>query len=138
MGCGASANAVVPIDDPSDASTTKGKKPAPPAEATAANLRKAADAGDADEVRRMLRAKPAILNEPDNQGFTALFLAADKGNEEALGVLIEAGADINKGDEIGYTPLMAAAYYGHVEIVERLLTHQVRGQALRNGSSMGG
>ena len=29
MGCGASANAVVPIDDPNDASTTKGKKPAP-------------------------------------------------------------------------------------------------------------
>ena len=90
----------------------------------------------------MLKAKPAILNEPDNQGFTALFLAADKGNEEALGALIEAGADINKGDEIGYTPLMAAAYYGHVPVVERLLTHQVRGAlratALRDGRLNGG
>ena len=32
--------------------------------------------------------------------------------------LIEAGADLNKADKYGYTPLSEASYEGHLEIVK--------------------
>jgi ankyrin repeat protein len=36
-------------------------------------------------------------------------------------LLLEAGADVNKADKDGWTPLYIAAYYGRVEIVRLLL-----------------
>jgi len=40
-----------------------------------------------------------------------------------LNLLLDAGADVNIPDKLGYTPLMKAAYYGNYDIVSGLVNH---------------
>ncbi len=67
-------------------------------------------------------------NQTQDEKDKALFRAAKRGDLPALQVAIKEGGNINTIDEfwtelpfIGYTPLIVAAYYGYVEIVEELL-----------------
>ena len=48
----------------------------------------------------------------DNRGNTALQKAAWKGDVNMLQLLLDLGADINRLDEDGYTPLAASAWAG--------------------------
>ena len=64
---------------------------------------------------------------------TPLHWSVVKGNEDIVGMLLEAGADVNRGqepvsylgndldEEYGFTALHLAAMYGHDEILEKLL-----------------
>jgi len=56
-------------------------------------------------------------------GQTALMLAVSHGRLDMVGLLQEAGADVNVRDEDGSTALMCAAEHGHLEIVKLLLQH---------------
>jgi ankyrin repeat protein len=47
--------------------------------------------GDADIVRRLVQAKPYLVNEKNEQGLTPLKVAEEKGNEELAEVLKKAG-----------------------------------------------
>ena len=59
----------------------------------------------------------------DKQGYNAVHIAAQNGQMMALLYLIEvAGADIDTRDGFGRTPLLWAAYKGHDEVVDLLLT----------------
>ena len=52
---------------------------------------------------------------------SALFKAIEEGNETTAKLLLNAGADKDKVNELGYTPLYIAAFYGHNQIVKLLL-----------------
>jgi len=65
--------------------------------------------------------------------FTALTSAATKGNLDVLNVLIANGADVESTTMVGETPLMMAASYGHVELVEALLQAKAKVNAQNNG-----
>jgi hypothetical protein len=52
-------------------------------------------------------------------GKTALYASASSGNEDAVRILLEAGADPNVGTT--WTPLYTAAFRGHLSIVQMLL-----------------
>lgn len=52
-----------------------------------------------------------------------LWIAAAMGNNELVSQLLEAGADVNKINYDGFSPLMHAAYYGHLDTVKLLLEH---------------
>ncbi len=54
-------------------------------------------------------------------GGTALMIAIGHGSLEAVGLLIDRGADVNTKDADGATPLMAAAYRGRTEMIGLLL-----------------
>merc|ERR1712098_336866 len=51
---------------------------------------------------------------------TPLILAANRGSQEAVNVLIERGAVVDFPDEQGYTPFHIAAKFGHVGCCKRL------------------
>ncbi len=50
-----------------------------------------------------------------------LYVAAENGDAELVKLLIAAGANVNKANEYGWTPLYWAAWNGHKECVEQLI-----------------
>lgn len=57
----------------------------------------------------------------DTRGRTALYLAAERGDLDAVSRLIEQGAVIDARDNCRWTPLMRAAQNGHLPVVRELL-----------------
>ena len=76
---------------------------------------------DLPMVRELLRAKanPDVQN---CRGITPLVLAAYSNDVNVAVELLSAGADIERG--IRANPLQMAAFYGHVEMLRVLLSHQ--------------
>ena len=70
------------------------------------------------------------------RGTTALALATQMGFEEAVEVLLAAGADPNIADESGMTPLDIAEEHGAHDIASLLLRHG--GKPHRDLSALGG
>lgn len=64
-----------------------------------------------------------LIDQKTKDGFSALFIAAQRGNFEILSALIEHGADPNIQTNQGCTALHIAAQNGHLEIVEYLIEH---------------
>ncbi|SEG91928.1 Ankyrin repeat [Nonomuraea solani] len=82
----------------------------------------AAICGENEEVRRLLDGGLAP-DEPDEDGGTALYQAAVRGDADMARILLAAGADPNResgGDSEGL-PLCAAASWGHLDAVTALL-----------------
>ncbi|CAN1211166.1 ankyrin repeat domain-containing protein [Tumidithrix helvetica PCC 7403] len=76
--------------------------------------------GDLASVKMALSAK-ANPNAPDENGETALMIAASNNHIEIVKLLLTYGANVNGGSyQAGY-PLMAAAREGHIEIVRLFL-----------------
>eukprot|EP01046_Picozoa_sp_COSAG06_P035493 COSAG06_NODE_3821_length_4873_cov_74.718894_5_plen_146_part_00 len=93
-------------------------------EALETRMRDAAKEGDAAGVRACLEAG-ADPNAPDPRGRTAMHGAAVRGvSVEVLEVLHGAGAEVDKADEDGWTPLMYVAYNGATGAVLRWLLEQ--------------
>ena len=66
-----------------------------------------------DDVRERLLSKKDAINETDNNGNTALHLAAEKGFVEMAKVLVEFDAKLDiHSTSSGWTPLHFAAYEG--------------------------
>ena len=66
-------------------------------------------------------------------GGVALHQACDNGHLECAKALLGAGADINKQDNDGYTPLMYAAWCGKIEVVRELLKRGAKKEMKNNG-----
>ena len=62
-----------------------------------------------------------FLSLQDAFAYVALHWACGKGHLECAKALLGAGADINKQDNDGWTPLMRAAWCGKIEVVRELL-----------------
>lgn len=95
--------------------------PAPATPAPDAPVADAAQRGDLEAVRRLLR-DGADVNAAQGDGMTALHWAAERGDRELGEVLIYAGARVDAGTRIGhYTPLHLAARAAHGRVVGLLL-----------------
>ena len=99
-------------------------------------LMRAVMEGNAEEVWR--HAVRSEVNKRDETGRTALIMAAQTGNDEAVRALIEAGADTHAQDQEEKTALMYAAEEGHEGIVKRLLLLVQGGQEGAAGGRDGG
>jgi ankyrin repeat protein len=62
-----------------------------------------------------------VINNKDNNGYTALMIASENGHKEVVELLLNKGANINYKNDDGYTALMLASAKGHKNIVELLL-----------------
>ena len=81
----------------------------------------AARAGNLEAAKQHLVAG-ADMNFRNQQGFTPLHVAAQKGHNKVAELLIAKGANVNtSGRLIGTTPLDSAALLGHKEMVELLI-----------------
>ena len=83
-------------------------------------LLRAASAGNADTVRTLLASPNVDVNGVDDQGNTALILAARLGHDEVVRTLLLAKADVRVKNKDGKTALMLAAEGGHDETVAAL------------------
>ncbi|KAK8960992.1 hypothetical protein KSP40_PGU016749 [Platanthera guangdongensis] len=67
-----------------------------------------------------VRATGRVL-ERDQNGWTALHVAAFKGRAEAVRELVESGAELEAVDDAGYTPLRCAVEAGRTEVALLLI-----------------
>ncbi len=72
------------------------------------------------QILLQAKADPNITNE---RGETALFNAVANAPLEEVKVLIDAGADVNKKDDNGYSPLQFASNLFKTEVVDLLKQH---------------
>jgi len=82
---------------------------------------KAAAYGEISKVQEFLKADPALLNKPDDQGFYCLQWAALNNRTDVVGYLVGEGAQVNTVDHTGQTPLHWAAVRGSLSAAESLL-----------------
>ncbi|CAJ0602927.1 unnamed protein product [Cylicocyclus nassatus] len=82
----------------------------------------AARANNAHAVR-CLSVDQDVLDETDNEGWSALLNAAHKGHFDVVKILLEAGASVDLPDMMGWSPLMWAVYKCHPEVVDLLLNY---------------
>ena len=66
---------------------------------------------------------PSIVLSVKSDNYPDLTLAVINGNTIEVENLIDGGADVNVQDRDGYTPLIWAAFFGHVAILENLMVN---------------
>jgi hypothetical protein len=81
----------------------------------------AAYRGWRDFVADLIRRGVPLEARSSREGYTALMMAANGGQEEAVRMLLEAGAEVDALDNHGNSPIMFAAQHGHDRIVRLLL-----------------
>ncbi|VDP53409.1 unnamed protein product, partial [Heligmosomoides polygyrus] len=64
-----------------------------------------------------------VVDETDNEEWSALLNAAHKGHTEVVKILLENGASVDQPDYLGWTPLMWAVYKCHPDVVDLLLNY---------------
>jgi len=97
------------------------QRPSGGAASSESALRRAAETGDVPELQKLLDAEAALdINSRDERGRTALMLAALHGRTDAVGVLLDRGADPNLADSQGLTPLQAATAGNEAAIIAAL------------------
>jgi uncharacterized protein len=77
--------------------------------------------GHTDVIQELLKAPRIFVNAKDQQGNTAVLLAAQRGHAEAVDALIAGKADLNLDNNDGMTALMYAAQNGYLRIVQALV-----------------
>ena len=74
----------------------------------------AASIGNTSVVQRLISRRADVnIRDERNLGVTPLFLAAEKGHQEVVRLLLTKKANVNVVATDGYTPLLIAAETGH-------------------------
>ncbi|KAI9879865.1 MAG: hypothetical protein M1830_006717 [Pleopsidium flavum] len=91
-------------------------------------------------VAKLLLDMGADVDVRDEDGKTALSIAAGSGSEEVVGLLLSHGANVDAEDSFGETPLINAAVSGHTAVVQMLLEGgaNLEIQSKERGRSAGG
>lgn len=92
-----------------------------PRQATTDDLLKAVNADDISRIKDLIN-EGLDVNGMNERGWSALMIAASKGNMEILKLLIENGAALDdKNHQGGQTALIFAAHWGHADVVRHLI-----------------
>jgi len=79
--------------------------------------------GNGDILKAVIGNGANVNFEADNSQLTALHFAAAKGDNEIATILLNAGADYNRLDKNGISPLDTAIYYNNPSILKNLIFH---------------
>ena len=77
--------------------------------------------GHTETVRYLVGLKDVDVSHSQNNGLTALHHVAHEGHRDVTQVLIDAGADIEAKDGLGFSPLLRASILGKFAIVKMLV-----------------
>ncbi|MCP5052205.1 MAG: hypothetical protein GY940_33870, partial [bacterium] len=89
-------------------------------------IHRLAKKGNVKALNNLLEKNPAVINNKDKSGWTALQLAAATGQVKAVKLLLEKGADVNTTDQFGFNALNLAALKGNNKIFEMLVEKGAR------------
>lgn len=78
------------------------------------------------KVKRLITANNEIVHDQDMHGCTALALAIPRNETKIISLLLDFGADINKANNEGVTPLMVAMRYGSESLIKYLITKKAK------------
>jgi hypothetical protein len=95
----------------------------------------AASRGDTDKVDELI-SQGALVEYRDDEGRTALFIAAREGHAETCAALIDDhGADVDASRFNGATPLHVAAHWGHQRVCKVLVERKahINAELFTNG-----
>uniref|UniRef100_A0A8D0DCW3 Retinoic acid induced 14 n=1 Tax=Sander lucioperca TaxID=283035 RepID=A0A8D0DCW3_SANLU len=81
----------------------------------------AVEHGEVDKVASLLAKKGASAVKLDNEGKSALHVAAARGQTDCLSVILAHGADLSFTDTAGFNPLHLAAKNNHFECCKKLI-----------------
>ncbi|KAI6659233.1 hypothetical protein LOD99_14906 [Oopsacas minuta] len=90
--------------------------------------------GDIDKVITIVGDNIIDINADISGGRAAIHFASDYGQKDVCEYLLSKGADVNKVDKHGITPLLAAIWEGHLEVCELLIAKG----AQKNGTTPDG
>ena len=90
-------------------------------DAGASTLHLAAEAGNEDVVKLLLKRKSVNADSMSQEGLSPLMHAASHGHAAVVGLLLKTGANVNAKDKAGATALMRATEAGHEEVVHLLI-----------------
>ena len=76
--------------------------------------------GDSEAIKTILHQTPAIIDNQDSIGCTALHIASEQGRCKAVKMLCDQGCDKNKVDEHKQTALHKAVLHRHVDVIKVL------------------
>ncbi|MGD9133172.1 MAG: ankyrin repeat domain-containing protein, partial [Desulfobacterales bacterium] len=85
--------------------------------------KKAAQSGNLDYIKEIIRKNPGRINEKDGDGNSFLHLAVRTANTDIVKFLVSNGADVNIKDSYGQTPLQIAVHSDNTEIVVQLVSN---------------
>lgn len=88
-----------------------------------APIHDAARAGDVDSLRMILDSHPGVIDNPDSRlGWTAIHTAVIRGRTDVVKLLVQRGADVDKGNYNFLTPLFSAvSNHRKYEIIHALV-----------------
>ena len=96
-------------------------KPKPPtAKASDTAIHIATEAGNIESVKQAIADGADVTAKASD---TSIHVATEAGNIESVKQAIADGADVNEKNADGVAPLSNAAYFGHKEVVELLITN---------------
>jgi ankyrin repeat protein len=81
----------------------------------------AARRGNLEKVNQLIKKDKASVNKSDENGFTALMIAATRGNLDCIKALINAGSKVDQADTDGRTALMFVVQIGHANCLQALI-----------------
>ena len=87
----------------------------------AQDIHKAAQAGNLDQVKALLKNNPGLINAQDETGRTPLQWACRGVHINIVEYLIENGADVNARDIYNITPLHSLSYRGQTDCMELVI-----------------
>jgi ankyrin repeat protein len=97
----------------------------------------AIESGNKKVIGFLLTCGNIDINHPGTDGTTALHAAAEKGDLTSLSLLLAAGADPDTADHQRSTPLIGAAAFSHVDVVQALLVHLKKSSQLNRQNQRG-